>query len=275
MQLRPQEIKNIYKSGVFVTGLLVVFTVFVFTLSKVDSVFESKTHLSTITKNVQNLKPGAAVHLKGTRIGSVRKVEFLNIDEIRISFFVREKFQYLIKKDSYVAFKTQGVLGDTYIEILGGSSDAPMVTEGHTLKTGEGKGMQALLNKSGSILENANRVISRIDGILLGIQEKSKITETLANLNIITKSMAEMMEDNNFKGTMSNIRATSNNLNKMTKNLASISNQVKAGPGTVHSLIYDDTVYEDLTTLLGGAHRSKIIKYFIRESIKKNEKLQR
>jgi hypothetical protein len=34
-------------------------------------------------------------------------------------------------------------------------------------------------------------------------------------------------------------------------------------------LIYDDALHADLRKLLGGAERNTVIKYFIRESIKK------
>jgi phospholipid/cholesterol/gamma-HCH transport system substrate-binding protein len=37
-------------------------------------------------------------------------------------------------------------------------------------------------------------------------------------------------------------------------------------------LIYDDAVYDNLRKLFGGAERSSVIKYFIRESIKKAPK---
>src|SRR5690606_8367847 len=62
-----------------------------------------------------------------------------------------------------------------------------------------------------------------------------------------------------------------NSLNQTTKRLDSILTQVQTGPGTLHSMLYDDSLHEDLRALLGGAQRNKIIKYFIRESIKNSE----
>ena len=48
--------------------------------------------------------------------------------------------------------------------------------------------------------------------------------------------------------------------------------RVENGPGTANSLIYDDVLHDDLKALLGGAQRNKVLKYFIRESIKNSEK---
>jgi len=64
---------------------------------------------------------------------------------------------------------------------------------------------------------------------------------------------------------------TSKALSKTSEDLAMISSQANKGPGTLHSLLYDNAVYEDLQTLFGGAKRNKVLKYFIRESIKKSE----
>ena len=48
--------------------------------------------------------------------------------------------------------------------------------------------------------------------------------------------------------------------------------RIENGPGTMNSMIYDDGLHDDLRSLLGGASRNKIIKYFIRESIKGSER---
>ncbi|MFP5387639.1 MAG: hypothetical protein ACLGHN_16305, partial [Bacteriovoracia bacterium] len=61
------------------------------------------------------------------------------------------------------------------------------------------------------------------------------------------------------------------NVNKASASMDRILKRIEQGPGTAHSLIYEDTVHDDLRALLGGAQRNKVIKYFIRESIKKSE----
>ena len=60
-------------------------------------------------------------------------------------------------------------------------------------------------------------------------------------------------------------------LQNSASSLTEISNHIKEGPGTLHSLIYDRTLHDDLRTLIGGSNRNKVLKYFIRESIKKSE----
>tara|TARA_Y100001968_G_scaffold327992_1_gene374218 strand:+ start:430 stop:1533 length:1104 start_codon:yes stop_codon:yes gene_type:complete len=49
---------------------------------------------------------------------------------------------------------------------------------------------------------------------------------------------------------------------------------VKRGEGTLGGLIVDPTLYQDAKTLLGRAERSKILKAWVRETIRRNEREQ-
>ena len=71
MNLRPHEIKNTFKAGIFVALSLVVLVAITLMLSKENSIFERQVHLYTIVENAKGLKEGAKVKLKGIRIGAV------------------------------------------------------------------------------------------------------------------------------------------------------------------------------------------------------------
>jgi hypothetical protein len=72
------------------------------------------------------------------------------------------------------------------------------------------------------------------------------------------------LNDKNLTQSIANFRQSSESMSKITK-------QIVDGPGSLHAIIYDQGLHEDLRTLVGGANRSKVLKYFIRESIKKGE----
>ena len=61
-------------------------------------------------------------------------------------------------------------------------------------------------------------------------------------------------------------------LNHTLTRFNKISTRIEDGPGTLHDLIYDQAISDDIKSLTGGANRSKVLKYFIRESIKNNNK---
>ena len=61
------------------------------------------------------------------------------------------------------------------------------------------------------------------------------------------------------------------NLTEASANLRDVTRMIRDGEGTIGALITDPTVYEDLQTLLGRAERNKILKTYVRQTIRSNE----
>ena len=71
---KPNDKKNYLISGIFIFILLVVVVATVFMLNKENSIFSSDIVIKTEVKNAQNLKPGAAIQLRGIKVGSVKEI---------------------------------------------------------------------------------------------------------------------------------------------------------------------------------------------------------
>ncbi|MBP9674067.1 MAG: MCE family protein [Bacteriovoracaceae bacterium] len=251
--MQDKKKKNLLRTGIFATFILALLGTYIFMLGSRKAVFESKFILKAHVKNSESLKAGAMVLLKGMNVGSVRSIDFLSLDEIEIIFTVKDSFKPWIKKDSTVALKTQGLLGDTYMEISGGTETSASAENNDLIANETTLGIKDVLSKGENIMVVLNRVLEKTDHLL---------TQMTAN-NSIQKSFAE-------------IASFSQNLNKMgqemntaTKSLNKVISRIEEGPGTLHALIYDESVYEDLKIILGGAERNQMLKYFVRESIKK------
>lgn len=270
MQLRPQEIKNLTKAGIFIGILLFVSSVFVFFLGKESALFNRSLVLSTNVKNVDNLKVGAAVFLKGMKIGSIKDITFFGLESIKISYSVNANQVPWIRKNSEVYIRTQGMLGDKYLEIDGGSDDSPGVIEGDTLNHGGASGIGKFVDQGENIMLSTNQVLAQINQLLSDLNESGQIKATFSNLNNTAQTLNKVLSEIDAK----KINDSIGNLNKMSKRLDDMSVRIVQGPGTAHSLIYDNSVYDDLRTLLGGAQRSQVLKYFIRELIKKGTKAE-
>ncbi len=60
--------------------------------------------------------------------------------------------------------------------------------------------------------------------------------------------------------------------NKSTASLSSILQKIDHGEGTLGALINDPTVYEDVKAMMGGAKRSTVLKYFMKQFIDSGDK---
>jgi phospholipid/cholesterol/gamma-HCH transport system substrate-binding protein len=263
---KPTDKKNYLISGIFISVLLIVVMATIFMLNKENPLFSSKVYIKTQVKSAQNLKEGAAVQLRGIKVGSVSGIEFKTLDTLEISMGITEKYREWIKKDSEITFKTQGVLGDKLLEITGGTDGSPKVADGDILATNEGSQIDHIINKGEDLVVAAGSILTKFDRLLSNIEEKrlEKILSNLENLTANTNKVMMSLNDKNFGQSMNNLKTSTESFSKMTK-------RIEEGPGTLHALIYDQGLHEDLRSLVGGANRSKVLKFFIRESIKKND----
>ena len=263
---KPTDRKNYLISGIFISVLLIIAMVTVFMLNKENPLFSGSILIKTEVQSAQSLKDGAAVQLKGIKVGSIKLIEFKNLETLVITLGVTEKYREWIKKDSIITFKTQGVLGDKFMEISGGSAESPIINDGDMLTTNESSQIDHFITKGEDLVVVAGSILTKIDKLLSNV-EAQKFDRILTNLETLTTSTNKVManlNDKNINLAIGNMKNASESMTRMTK-------RIEEGPGTLHALIYDQGLHEDLRSLVGGANRSKVLKFFIRESIKKNE----
>lgn len=276
MRFRKKDEKNFIQVGIFVTGLVAVLMIMIVSIGKENSIFNPKVQLRARVANVKNLKPGSYVELKGIRVGTVEEIKIISDDEVEIRLDILASQLQWIKKDSRVAISTAGLVGDKYLEIFSGSKDAVVFEpEKDVLLSEEGTDFKQIMHKGESIASLTERILTRLDGILLNMEDGKKLIETInsmsrASMNI--EKITEELRHAQVGATVKNVNMSMARLDRASASLEKVLTRIENGPGTMNSLIYDDGLHEDLSALLGGASRNKVIKYFIRESIKNSER---
>lgn len=269
MRIRKHDQQNLVKVGIFVTALTVVLMIMIVSIGKENSVFDKKVDIRARVGNVSALKPGSYVELKGIRIGAVTDINIVSEEEVEITMTILDKELKWIKEDSRVSISTAGLVGDKFVEIYSGSKDSPKFDpEKDVLISEDLTDLKKIITKGDTIATTTDRIITKLDNILVKLGDGRDIVETVlslkkagANLELVTKDLKE-----------AKLGQMAGNVNNASARLDRILTRVEKGPGTVNALLYDDALYEDLRVLLGGAQRNKILKYYIRESIKNSEK---
>lgn len=279
MRTRKKDKSNLTKVGIFVTILTAIMMIMVVSISKERSIFDSKVTVRARVPSVSALKAGSYVELKGIRIGNVKNIQIISEEEVEISMNILERELKWLKKDSRISISTAGLVGDKFVEIFTGSKDAEKFDpEKDFLVSEESANFKQLITKGESIATVTERILQKLDNILnhIGngedlVKSMKSISKASSNLEVITSEL----KDAHVGSTLKGVNQTMANFNKSTSSLERIVTRIEKGPGTMNSLIYDDSVHDDLRALLGGAQRNKVIKYFIRESIKKSEQKER
>ena len=273
MTIKPQDVKNYIISGIFMGTGLFVAMIFIFMLSSESALFAPKIHLNAEVENAQNLRSGAAVQLRGIRVGTVQNVEIIEVDRIRITAAIDARHSQWIKEDSYFSIKTQGVLGDRYLEILGGTAQSSPAKDKSNLKVKDDSPIDMFINKGEDLLVVSGRILHRLDKLLTTVDDNS-LSNILENLSKTTESLSkigEILDEAEMGEMFTRISSASQEIESTTSSIKRITEQVETGPGTLNSLIYDNSLHQDIQTLLGGAQRNRILQFFIRESIKQSD----
>lgn len=272
MTLRKKDQKNLVKVGVFITFLTVILMVMIASIGKESSLFDEKIIIRARVENVSNLKIGSYVELKGIRIGTVTEINIISDDEVELLMKILKKELRWIKKDSKVSINTAGLVGDKFVEINSGTKESSLFNyENDYLTLEEQADLKKMIAKGDSIAQVTESILVKIDLILSKMGDGKMLTETLSSLNKTSKNfeiVSSELKEAKMAQTIKNVNTTMMSLEK-------IINRIEKGPGTINSLIYDESVHDDLRALLGGAQRNKAINYFIRESIKKSEQRSR
>jgi ABC-type transporter Mla subunit MlaD len=245
-------------------------------IGRENSFFQSKREITARVQNVKNLKPGSYVELKGITVGTVQKISIISEDLVEIKFTVLESELKWIKQDSKISISTAGLVGDKFLEIYDGSkSSSPFDPEKDVLTSENLTDLKQIMSKGDSIATTTERILSRLDLILLNMDEDKKINATMNAIHRASLHMEKVTEELHHAQlgkTMNHVNMSMKKLESASVSMEKIMSRIENGPGTMNSLIFDDGLHDDLRSLLGGASRNKVIKYFIRESIKGSER---
>ncbi len=198
MSEREKFISDI-KVGI-VTFLALLLVVIGVTLAGGDKgLFLQKTVVFKARINdISGLKKGGTVTMGGMAIGKVTRVDLLENEEknpVEVTMEIRSDIQHRIKEDSTPSIRTQGMLGDRYVEISIGSKDAPSLKPGKPLIGNNPSNFDETLEQAKNTLAETSKLLEAINhkqGTMGQFIYDEKFYQKLTD---ITTSMDDLLKD--------------------------------------------------------------------------------
>lgn len=266
-----------FRVGVFIAAALALFLLFLFGLGGTHGIFKKRYVVEARFPNTAGLTKGATVRLSGVRIGTVADISFpkdTEVSHIPVRMEVSKDGMMRLTPDAMAIIKTEGLLGDKYIEILRGKEKPPeklpdfLLINSHAYPE-----YDKLLGESEELIENITGISESLRDILGGVKEK----ENMENISMLITSLRKVMgEIETGRGPLHALIYGGENEDDITRdlkitirNFRSISDKVNGGEGTLGALINDPELYDELTGVMGEAERSRFIRAAVRYLIDK------
>jgi outer membrane protein OmpA-like peptidoglycan-associated protein len=118
-----------FRVGFLVVLALLFLSIGVFLIGDKDFLFSPTYGLKADFQNVGGLNNGAEVRVGGIHQGTVKEIDLPSQPDGKVTVVMnlRSATRNIIKKDSHASIKTEGLLGDKYVEISFGSAKAETV----------------------------------------------------------------------------------------------------------------------------------------------------
>tara|TARA_B100000676_G_C18090991_1_gene859719 strand:- start:159 stop:1187 length:1029 start_codon:yes stop_codon:yes gene_type:complete len=214
--------------GTFVLILMVALAGFVIWLAKFSSDVKFDTYQMFVSGSVTGLSTDATVRYRGIPVGSVTDIRIApnDIDKIQITFQVASTTP--VRTDTTASVEMQGITGVAYIQLTGGSNDAPALTPPAGQKiatiTSSESALQAVFASAPDMVNSAIELMNR-GSALLSEDNQQAVSNILADVSTITGEVAAHKDAigtviQDAQATLASVQSTTANLEKVTADLS-------------------------------------------------------
>lgn len=223
------------------------------------------------------LVKGSAVKSAGIPVGTIDTIELSEDGMARIDMTLKSDFS--VFTSASVEIKSQGILGDKYVQLNSGNrTDPPLPSGGQILNVKDQGSLDNVITQVGSIAESLKstaealkeavtedgtrahilgRIVKNIEVITQDLSEvtsanKDKIGTIVDQVQNITASLDDLLNEEGGESLKNQLKRTMARLDSTMKNVDEITGKINRGEGTIGRLVNDEETVEELNTAIDG-----------------------
>jgi phospholipid/cholesterol/gamma-HCH transport system substrate-binding protein len=153
-----------FRVGIFMVVTLALLATAVFLIGSRESMFSSNYKVRADFDNVAGLNEGADVRVGGIRKGSVKSIQLPKEPngKVVVLMEMQRETQSIVKLDSVAEIKSEGMLGDKYVEVSFGSMEAARLRGGETIPSHPPVDISDLFAKTNQILDSTQGALTNV-----------------------------------------------------------------------------------------------------------------
>ncbi len=249
------------KVGVLVFVAVVALLALVFLMSgSSGGLFSHKLTIRSYFENSAGLKVGGQVTLEGVTIGTVKAIKLVperKLTPVEVTMRIGERNASAVRQDSKASLVTQGVLGDTNVEINSKFAVRPPIAENGELGTNESPSLTDVIKSSQGTIEQLNTILAKLNTVVdtissgqgsIGklISDPALYDRAVGTIGQLQALVDEVSSGKGSIGKLVNDDTLYNRANDVVARLDSVSQQIDSGQGSIGKLIKDPSLYNNL-----------------------------
>ncbi len=241
------------KVGIFALCALVIIGFITLKIGSRSFVAAGGYEVSVVVDNAIGVRPKTPVEIAGIRVGQVKEIGLEESRKAKLTLLLNKDVNLPV--DSVARIRSKGFLGEIVIEIVPGTEGVQSLADGGALNfSGQSGDINMLMTQFSSIANDIKAVSAQLRDVA-GTDRNSPMWQIVNNLQTFTQTLANNQANFNkmagnlaelteaLKGTIVKSRE---NVEDSLKRIASITQKVDEGKGTIGKLVNDDATVNKL-----------------------------
>jgi len=219
--------------GIFVVIGILLLAVLTMKVEKFQIGKERGYLVNILFDSAAGLDRSAPIRVAGVHVGNVEKVS-LEQGKAKVTF--RLPSEIILYQDAKAYLRSEGFLGEKYVEVTPGTPVFPRVPPDGGIEQGAPPAdIEQVLSSMSSIREDLKEVTKPLGDILKAV-DPNKVEGMVDSMNKFSGQLAGMSKD---------AKETIQKAKDAFSRVEEIGDKVKKGEGTLGKLISDETVYQE------------------------------
>ncbi|HEX2956639.1 MAG TPA: MlaD family protein [Chitinispirillaceae bacterium] len=203
-------------------------------------------------ESLSGLEQGAVVKFSGVPIGKIIKINYLPNDLTRVKVIMEIQEDFPMKTDMVASTGAMGITGLKYVEITGGTNEAPSLKPGSEIKT-KISSFTAITGKAESIIAKIELLLNHLNEISNPDSLKS-IKTIIDNVAEITGSVNEFVDE-----TRPGVKTIASSADSILKQVSLILSDVNKFTTTMNKSISSDQLSQTFSRIDSTVQSIKIL----------------
>ena len=260
-----KKISHKIRLGIFVSLGIAVFIAAIYFIGEKQQLFRSTFRISGVFKDVGGLQAGNNVRLSGINVGTIDNVSIISDTSVNVVMVIDESTRRFIKKDAIASIGSEGLMGNKALIISPGTGDKKIIEDNDIIATTQPTDIDEILESLKTTIDNTSAITGDLAKISTNIESgkgtigrlmmdkewRQNFEATIINLKEGSDGFKVLMDksgevDSILFAMKSTIQYTAN----ITADLATITNSLQSGEGTIGRLLMNTSAAENFDSTM-------------------------